>query len=70
MGSVALVRLDAIPPANPEAEGNAQLAQLLRDQAAGDLANDLFRALSADIQSRVGVSIDQSARNAVHTQLQ
>ncbi|MGR3272071.1 peptidylprolyl isomerase [Thalassococcus profundi] len=70
MGSVALVRLDAITPADPEAEGNAQLAQLLRDQAAGDLANDLFRALSADIQSRVGVSIDQSARNAVHTQLQ
>ncbi|MFZ5961712.1 peptidyl-prolyl cis-trans isomerase [Thalassococcus sp. BH17M4-6] len=70
IGSVVLVQLDAILTADPDAEGNAQLRDLLRDQAANDVAQDLFQALATDIQSRVGVNIDQSARNAVHTQLQ
>lgn len=70
IGSVVLVQLDSITPADRTAEDNAQLGQALRDQAANDVAQDLFRALATDIQTRVGVSIDQTARNAVHTQLQ
>ncbi len=65
-----VIRLDEITAADRDSEQNTQLAQLLRDRAANDVANDLYRALANDIQSRTSVQIDQQAINAVHTQLQ
>ncbi|SNR57961.1 peptidyl-prolyl cis-trans isomerase [Puniceibacterium sediminis] len=68
-GQVTLVRLDEVIAVDPEAEESKALADQLREQAANDVAQDLFRALSADIQTRAGVQINQQALNAVHTQI-
>ncbi|MDJ0821687.1 MAG: peptidyl-prolyl cis-trans isomerase [Paracoccaceae bacterium] len=69
-GAALILRLDDIIAADPEAAEVAQLSQVLRDQAANDVANDLFRALASDIQQRAGVTIDQTAINAVHASFQ
>ncbi len=69
-GQVTLVRLDEVLPVDPEAEETRELANQLREQAANDVAQDLYRALAADIQNRAGVQINQQALNAVHTQMQ
>jgi peptidyl-prolyl cis-trans isomerase D len=69
-GSVFLIKLDEILPADLEGEDMQALIQIFGDQAANDVANDLFRALSTDIQTRAGISIDQQALNAVHVNFQ
>ena len=70
-GAGALVlRLDEILPVDLDSEQSQQLAGIFRDQAAQDVAQDLFRALSTDIQARAGVDIDQAAVNAVHANFQ
>ena len=68
-GEVTIVRLDEVIPVDPEAEPSQALAERLREQAANDVAQDLFRALAADIQSRAEVRINQQALSAVHTQM-
>lgn len=65
-----VVRLDEILAVDMDSEQSKQLAQLFRDQAAQDVAQDLFRALSTDIQTRAGVDLDQAAINAVHANFQ
>ncbi|PYG31867.1 peptidylprolyl isomerase [Pelagimonas varians] len=65
-----LVRLDEILPADTEGENAQMLANLFGNQAVNDVSQDLFRALSADIQQRAGVNIDQQAINAVHVNFQ
>lgn len=69
-GSVALLRLDAITPADTASEEATALANRLSDQAVGGISQDLFQALANDIQGRAGVSLNQQALNAVHTQFQ
>ncbi|SLN36613.1 Peptidyl-prolyl cis-trans isomerase D [Roseivivax jejudonensis] len=69
-GRVALVRLDAVVPADLESPEAQQIVERLRQQASGDIAADLVQALTADIQTRAGVQIDQQALNAVHSQMQ
>lgn len=69
-GTALLVRLDAITPPDLEGEQAQLLTRLFADQAAQDVAQDLFQALATDIQTRAGVEIDQAARNAVHTNFQ
>lgn len=69
-GGALVVRLDEVIAADRESEQNTNLAEYFRNQAATDVANDLYRALANDIQSRAEVVIDQQAINAVHTQLQ
>ena len=64
-GEALVVRLDTITPVNADEPQVAQLGNLLRDRAANSVSQDLFNALNADIQSRAGVTIDQSAINAV-----
>lgn len=68
--AVFVVRLDAINPADLDSPGARQLAQEVRNEAAGSVANDLFRALATDIQTRAGVSVDEAALSAVHATLQ
>lgn len=65
-----VVRLDTIQPADPEDEQARQFSGFFGDQAAQDVAQDLFRALATDIQDRAGVSVDQAALNAVHANFQ
>ena len=69
-GAALIVRLDDVTPVNMEDPQIQQLGNALRDQAAGSVSQDLFRALNADIQSRAGISIDQSAVNSVLSTLQ
>lgn len=69
-GTALLVRLDAITAPDLEGEQAQLLTRLFADQAAQDVAQDLFQALAADIQTRAGVEIDQAARNAVHANFQ
>ncbi|WP_146591984.1 peptidyl-prolyl cis-trans isomerase [Puniceibacterium confluentis] len=69
-GQVTVVRLDRVIPVDTAAEETRALADQLRQQAANDVAQDLYRALAVDIQTRAGVQINQQALNAVHTQMQ
>ncbi|MGH1414718.1 MAG: peptidyl-prolyl cis-trans isomerase [Pelagimonas sp.] len=65
-----ILRLDDILTADPEDESAQMLSNLFGDQAASDVSQDLFRALSADIQQRAGINIDRQAINAVHANFQ
>jgi peptidyl-prolyl cis-trans isomerase D len=67
---VYVLRLDEVLAADPEDERVNQLVTLFSQQAEQDVAEDLFRALALDIQSRAGVEIDQAAINAVHASFQ
>ena len=69
-GRATILRLDDILPADLDSDAARQLADALRQQAAGDVANDLYRALSTDIQQRAGLQIDQQVLNAVHANFQ
>jgi len=68
-GAALVVRLDGVTPVDMDAPQVTQVGDQLRDQAANSVANDIFRALNTDIQSRAGVSVDQSAVNAVLSNL-
>ncbi|KMK67245.1 peptidylprolyl isomerase [Puniceibacterium sp. IMCC21224] len=68
-GEVRILRLNAVLPADRGTADAQTLAENLSDQAANDVAQDLFRAVATDIQGRAGVEINQQALNAVHTQL-
>ncbi|MBO9464653.1 SurA N-terminal domain-containing protein [Tropicibacter sp. R15_0] len=70
LDSAVIIQLDEILPADKEDESAQMLVNLFGDQANADVAQDLFRALSADIQQRATVSIDQQAINAVHANFQ
>jgi peptidyl-prolyl cis-trans isomerase D len=70
IGEVILLKLDAINPVNREDGDIDMLAQALRNQAANDIAEDLFRAYATDIQRRAGIEINQAAINAVHAYIQ
>lgn len=69
-GTSLLVRLDAITLPDLEGEQAQMLTRFFADQAAQDVAQDLFQALASDIQTRAGVEIDQNVRNAVHANFQ
>ncbi|MBE9635836.1 peptidyl-prolyl cis-trans isomerase [Salipiger mangrovisoli] len=66
-GAALILRLDAVTPVDRDSDASKQLEGLLKDRAAGSVAQDLFRAFVTDIQERAGVNIDQQAVNAVHT---
>ncbi|MHA6323972.1 peptidylprolyl isomerase [Roseivivax sp. CAU 1753] len=69
-GRVAILRVDAINAADPAGDAATQLAARLAEQAEQAMAEDLFRALAADIQTRAGVTLDQNTLNAVNASLQ
>src|SRR6056297_1383948 len=69
-GEVTLVRLDAINPVDRSDGDVERLAQALRNQASGSIAEDLFRAFAGEVQRRAGVEVNQSAINAVHAAIQ
>jgi peptidyl-prolyl cis-trans isomerase D len=69
-GVAYALKLTGISAANPSDETSTQMVSAFTDQAANAIANDLFRALSTDIQNRAGVTIDQATINAIHANFQ
>lgn len=70
-GTEAIVlRLDQINAPDMSDPDTRALADLIAQQAEGQLGQDLFEALARDIQRRAGISIDQQALNAVNTSFQ
>lgn len=65
-----LLRLDAILPPDMSNEAVTELAARLQAEADQAMTEDLFRALAANIQERVGITLDQAAINAVHANFQ
>ena len=68
-GFIAVVRLDRIAPASTEGEDTAALRDALSAQAAQAIAADAFTAFATALTSEAGISLDQSAINAVNTSL-
>ena len=69
-GEVILLQLNAITPVDRNDGDIELLADALRNQASNSIAEDLFRAFSADVQRRAGIEINQPAINAVHALIQ
>ena len=57
------------PPDDTDEE-LTQLRSALEDQAAGDIAQDLYQVLADDVRNRAGISLNQQALNAVHANFQ
>ncbi len=68
--SVYVVRLGKIIAADLTDERNTQFLELYGQQASQSLQDDLINLLSADIQSRAGVNVDQNAIAAIEAGLQ
>ncbi|MFP4239971.1 MAG: peptidyl-prolyl cis-trans isomerase [Rhodosalinus sp.] len=67
---VLLVRLDAILPPDPQAQDVAALRAELSAQVEGALAEDVFELYARELQTRAGITLNQSALNAVHANFQ
>ncbi len=65
-----LIQLTEIIPVDREDQDMIRLSEALSAQASEGISQDLFRALSNDIRSRVGIELDQQAISAVHTNFQ
>ncbi|SLN17587.1 Peptidyl-prolyl cis-trans isomerase D [Roseovarius gaetbuli] len=66
-GRLFVLKLDDVLPPAEEDEDLQRLRDALRDQVAADLSQDLFQVLADDIRNRAGVTLDQAAMNAVHS---
>lgn len=67
---VTIVQLDDIlPPDMTNADVQAVKTQLTQE-IAGSLAQDIYAAFASDVQARGGITLDQTAINAVHANLQ
>ncbi|RKF15101.1 peptidylprolyl isomerase [Roseovarius spongiae] len=67
---IFVLRLERVTPPDPKDDELAELRTALAEQAANGIAQDLYRALAGDIRSRVGISLDTQALNAVHSSFQ
>jgi peptidyl-prolyl cis-trans isomerase D len=63
---LTVLRLDAVRPPAEDDPDLTRLRDTLRDQVASGLGQDMFQVLADDIRDRAGMTIDQSAINAVH----
>ena len=68
-GFVAVVRLDRIQPAATEGEDAEALRAAIAAQAVQAISNDAFAAFTSALTSEAGITLDQSAINAVHASL-
>ena len=68
-GEVAVVRLDEVTPADTEDEEARAAKQAFADRTAQTIATDLVEAFVRAAERDAGISLDQSAINAVHAQL-
>ncbi|MEM1374265.1 MAG: SurA N-terminal domain-containing protein [Pseudomonadota bacterium] len=69
-GSVALVRLDGVFPADPTDENTADMIALFEAQIAQSYAQDLYGAYAQGILDQTEISLDQSQINGIHAQMQ
>lgn len=69
-GRIFILRLDRVQPPDTEDEDLKALRGVLANRASNGMAQDLLQVLGADIRSRVGISLDQGALNAVHANFQ
>jgi len=69
-GRVFLVRLDAALPPDPDDPQTALISQVLAEQAAQGIAQDVYEAFARALHARAGIELDQSAISAVHSSLQ
>ena len=67
---VALLRVDAVTPPDPEGPRNALIAAALRAQAEQGMAEDLLAAYVRSIQAEIGIGRDQAAINGVLARFQ
>jgi peptidyl-prolyl cis-trans isomerase D len=64
----ALVRLDEVTPAAQEGDGPAALKGAIATQLEQGMAQDALSLFSGALTNEAGISLDQSAINAVHAQ--
>ena len=69
-GAAVLIRLEQIQEPDVDSEESQAVLTAVEQQVSNGLSTDLFQALARDIQSRVGIGIDQQALNAVHANFQ
>ena len=67
---VALLRVDAVAPPDPEGPRNALIAAALRAQAEQGLTEDLLAAYVRSIQAEIGIGRDQPAIDGVLARFQ
>lgn len=65
-GRLYVLKLDEVNPPDPEDEDLAQLRQILENQAAAGLSQDIFAIVADEFRNRAGVDLDFQAINAVH----
>jgi peptidyl-prolyl cis-trans isomerase D len=68
--SVAAVRLDAVRAPDQAAPEVAQMRERLLQQASDAMAQDFYSAFADAARARAGVSLNQAAINAVHSNFQ
>lgn len=68
-GFVAVVQLDRILPAETEGEDAQAMQEALAQQAQQAIAGDAFAAFTAALTAEAGITLDQSAINAVHASM-
>ncbi|NNK79842.1 MAG: peptidylprolyl isomerase [Litoreibacter sp.] len=68
--TVVLVELTNISPANLDSEEAQTFLAALDDQASQGMAVDVFELFGQALQQRHGITLDQTAINAIHQQFQ
>lgn len=69
-GSVHLVTLNLIHPVHPDAEETAAMREAIENRTAQSIAQDMIDLYVVAIEAEAGISLNQTAINAVHAQLQ
>ena len=67
---IFVLRLNSIAPPDAQDEDMTRLREVLTNEAASGLSQDLYQLLAADIRTRAGITLDEAALNAVHATFQ
>lgn len=68
-GYVALVQLDTVLPAESDSEDGQALRDAIAVNAGRAIAEDVFSSYSNALATKAGITLDQAAIDAVHTQI-
>ena len=69
-GRIFILQLNNVSPPDSEDTDLVQLEEFIKNQAASDMSQDLFQLFADDVRSRVGITLNQEALNAVHANFQ
>lgn len=67
---VILLRLDAVDGADLTTEDARRIVDAVRDRIGGSLQSDIFDYYARAVQAEAGITLDQSAVNAINAQVQ